>query len=89
MAGNWTRPDAFSIFRLQRLVGSAEIDGLRLDLLDTATGTDRLIIQADTGFRLVGFSPFCVNRIREGRTGPRDIGCGHTGTDQSRCRNHR
>ncbi len=36
----------FQLFQLQRRVGSAEIDGLRLDLLDASARTDRLVVHA-------------------------------------------
>ena len=45
------------ILALERRVGRAEIDRLRLDLLNSAAGTDRLVVQAVPGLFLVGFGP--------------------------------
>src|SRR5262249_5300880 len=64
----------FEIFGLQRHVGGAEGYGARRDLLDAAAGADRLIVQADAGFFLIGVRPFGVGRIWKGRAGAGDIG---------------
>ncbi len=60
--------------QLQRLVRSAEVDGLGLDLLDAAARADRLIVQAVAGLGLIGFSPLGIDRRREGRARARDVG---------------
>ena len=61
------------ILGLQRHVGRAEVDGLRLDLRDAAAGADRLVVHADPGLLLVGVGPFRVDRIRERGAGACDV----------------
>jgi len=46
------QPVLLQIGGLQRLVGGAEGDRAGFDLLDTAAGADRLVVQADAGLRL-------------------------------------
>ena len=73
------------VLRFQRHVGGAERDGLRLDLLDAAARTDRLIIEAVAGLLPIGIRPFRVDRIREGGTRPRDVGGVGRGEGDTRC----
>ncbi len=56
-----------------RRIGGAEGDGLGVNLLDAAAGTDRLIVQTDAGLLLIGVGPFGVDRIGEGGAGARDV----------------
>ena len=74
----------FQDFRLQRHVGSAEIDRLGRDLLDAATGTDRLIVDAVVRRLLVGIGPLGVDRRRERSARAGDFG-GLYGKGNRRC----
>ena len=60
-------------FARQRLVGSAERDGVGFDLLDAAARADRLIVQADARLFFVGVSPLRINGIRERRPGAGNV----------------
>ncbi len=66
--GELHQPGLVQLGRLERSVGSTEVDGLRLDLLDAATRTDGLIVERHTGLLVIGVGPLRVHRIREGRT---------------------
>jgi hypothetical protein len=77
---------SIQVFHLQGHVGSAEIHGFRLDLLDAAAGADRLIVQAVAGRGFVGFSPFGVDRIRKRSAGAGDFRCHDRRNRQ--CRTH-
>ena len=57
-----------------RRVGRAEIDGLGLDLLDAGARTHGLVVQADTGSRLVQLGPLGIDRERERGAGAGDVG---------------
>src|SRR5581483_7943767 len=52
----------------------AERHGLVLDLLDAAPGADRLVVEPDSRFLLVGIGPLGIDRIGERRTGTRYVG---------------
>src|SRR5262249_21297537 len=58
----------------KRRIGGTEGHGLGLDLLDAATRTDRLIVQADTGLLLIGVRPLGVDRVGERGAGAGDVG---------------
>ena len=68
------QPELVEFGAAERRVGRAEGDGLGLDLLDAATRTDRLVVETDAGLRLVGVSPFCVDRVGEGGASTGDVG---------------
>src|SRR5467141_3928780 len=53
----------------ERCVRRAEHDGLGLDLLDPAAGTDRLVFEPDAGLFLICIRPLAVDRIRKGCAG--------------------
>jgi hypothetical protein len=72
--GELVEARAIQLFELQRLVGRAEIDGLGLDLLDAAAGTDGLVVQTDPGLGLIGFGPFGVDWRGERGPGARQVG---------------
>src|SRR5262249_34924881 len=59
------QPELVELLALERRVGGAEGHGLGLNLLDAAAGADRLIVQPDVGFLLIGVRPFGVDRVRE------------------------
>ena len=69
--------------RLQRHVGGAEVDRLRVDLLDAAARADRLVVHADAGLLLVGVRPLGVDRIGEGRAGAGDVCSERAETEKS------
>ena len=52
-------------FRCQRCIGSAELNGSLGDLSDSSAGTDRLIIELNSGGFAVIECPCGVNGIRE------------------------
>ena len=58
-----------------RCVGSAECHCLGADLLDATGRTDGLVVHAGAGSGFVAFSPFGIDRKREGRAGAGDVGC--------------
>jgi hypothetical protein len=66
--------DRIEFLALERRVGGAEGHGLRLDLLDAAARTDRLVIEAYAGLLLVGVGPFRIDRIGEGGAGAGYVG---------------
>jgi hypothetical protein len=68
-------------FGRQRCVRGTESDSLGEDLLDAATGTDRLIVQPDSGFGFVGIGPFTVNGVGESGAGAGYVG-GAGGSDR-------
>src|ERR1700741_5457800 len=72
------------ILSLEGSVGSAERDGLVLDLLDAAAGTDRLIVQADAGLFLIGVRPLGVDRVGKRRARAGDVGGAGGGRKGSR-----
>jgi hypothetical protein len=72
----------------QRRVRSAERDGAGIDLLDAAARTDRLVVQADAGGLFIGVRPFRVDRIRESRARPRNIGNRDCADGGNRTRGH-
>jgi len=59
--------------RFKRHVGSAEIHGLGLNLLDAAARADGLVVEAGTGFGFVSLCPFGVNRVGEGSAGAGNV----------------
>jgi len=67
------QPALLQLFRLERHVRGAEIDGLVLDLPDAAAGTDRLVVEVVARFCLIGFGPLGVNRIRKCGASARNI----------------
>ena len=67
--GNCTRPNFFEFSAFQRRVSRAESNGFGFDLLDAATGSDRLIVQSDAGLLAVDVRPFGVDGIGESRAG--------------------
>ena len=62
------------VFRLQRHVRGPESDGLGLDLLDSAAGADRLIVQPCARPFLIGVGPLGVDRIGERGASARNVG---------------
>jgi hypothetical protein len=60
----------------QRRVGGAERNRLGFDLLDAATGADRLIVETEPRLLLVGIGPFGIDREGEGGPCPGNIECG-------------
>src|SRR5258706_12568630 len=58
----------FQLFRLERHVRGAKIDGLVLDLPDAAAGAHGLEVEVVARPCLVGFCPFDVNPIRNRST---------------------
>ena len=58
----------------QRCIAGTESYGFGFDLLDAATGTDRLIVQSVAGCFFVVIGPFGIDRIREGRAGTGNVG---------------
>src|SRR5260370_12992736 len=67
-------PPLFEVGRIQRRARRAKSADLCGDLVDAAPRSDRLIIRFQSGFRRVGFRPFCVDRIGEGGAGAIDLG---------------
>ena len=62
------------VLTLERGVGGAEGDRLRLDLADAAARADRLVVEAGAGRLLIGFGPLRIDREGEGRAGAGDVG---------------
>jgi len=79
------------LFLGHRCIAGAEGDRLGDDLLNAATGTDRLIVEADTGFILVGVRPLRIDRVREGCAGAGNgfLGLNTSGTQNQRSGNER
>src|SRR5262249_8666965 len=61
------------VFRLERLVRGAEIDGRRLDLGDAAAGADRLVVDLVAGLLAERGRPFRRYGIDERRAGTGDV----------------
>jgi len=78
------------ILRFSGMSGSADGDGLRLDLLHAAAGADRLIVEADSGLLLLGIRPFRKDGIRKRGAGAGNIrSClgAHSDETAVRCEN--
>src|SRR5262249_58323312 len=58
----------------QRRVAGSEGNGLSFDLFNSATGTDRLVVQSITGDLFVLIRPLGIDRIRESGAGTRNVG---------------
>ena len=57
-----------------RVVRRAEINRAGNDLLLAATGSDRLVVDACTGFLLILRCPLCIDGERKRCTGTGDVG---------------